>query len=558
MSSKEIDIQESTSSLSEMSSLNDDLDNMHLESGSSVEEMSDDEMDSNSWNEIESESDEEFMEDHGLVDDVTSALEDNTVHPIDCYRHFITDEIIDLMVRETNRYAEQYLEAHDISRRSKYRQWKPTTYEEILKFFGIAIEMGLVQMPQLNHYWSSSRLYGLEIVRSAMPRERFELLLKFLHFSNNNNKDSNQDRMFKLKPLSDLLKERFSSVYIPGSVVSIDESMIPWRGRLLFRQYIPGKAHKYGVKMYKLAATNGYTWNYTIYTGEKESMPGVGHTQGIVMKLLDGLDGCYRTVVADNFYTSISLAKYLLEHDTYLTGTLRSNRIGSAKVLDKDLGRGEVYGLESKDGIKIIRWKDKKDVLMISTRPSHSASVVDSGKTNYRNQRIIKPQVVFDYNEGRQGTDLSDQLSTYYTCLRKSLKWYRKVAFELIFGTALVNSYLIYKENYIETKVTILQFRESLVRSLLLDTPIEMLKPGPRQQSASQSKRKLADHMLEEKEGSARDVRRRCAGCYEKTSRQQQSREAGHAAAKKVKTFCPDCGKVLCLDCFNEKHRTIQ
>ena len=285
MSSKEIDIQESTSSLSEVSSLDDDLDNMHLESGSSVEEMSDDEMDSNSWNEIESESDEEFMEDHGLVDDVTSASEDNTVHPIDCYRHFITDEIIDLMVRETNRYAEQYLEAHDISRRSKYRQWKPTTYEEILKFFGIVIEMGLVQMPQLNHYWNSSRLYGLEIVRSAMPRERFELLLKFLHFSNNNNKDSNQDRMFKLKPLSDLLKERFSSVYIPGSVVSIDESMIPWRGRLLFRQYIPGKAHKYGVKMYKLAATNGYTWNYTIYTGEKESMPDVGHAQGIVLKL---------------------------------------------------------------------------------------------------------------------------------------------------------------------------------------------------------------------------------------------------------------------------------
>jgi len=40
-----------------------------------------------------------------------------------------------------------------------------------------------------------------------------------------------------------------------------------------------------------------------------------------------------------------------LEHDTYLIGTLRSNRIGSAKVLDKDLGRGEVYGLESQDGI---------------------------------------------------------------------------------------------------------------------------------------------------------------------------------------------------------------
>ena len=60
-----------------------------------------------SWNEIKSESDAEFMEDHGLVKEVTSLTEDNTIDPIDCYRHFITDEIIDLMVRETNRYAER-------------------------------------------------------------------------------------------------------------------------------------------------------------------------------------------------------------------------------------------------------------------------------------------------------------------------------------------------------------------------------------------------------------------------------------------------------------------
>jgi hypothetical protein len=194
---------------------------------------------------------------------------------------------------------------------------------------------------------------------------------------------------------------------------------------------------------------------------------------------------------------------------------------------------------------------------MISTRLSHSASVVDSGKTNFQNKRIMKPQVVLDYNEGRQDTDLSDQLSAYHTCLRKSIKWYRKVAFELVFGTALVNSYLIYKENYTESKVTILQFRESLVRSLLLGMPMEKLKPGARQQSASHSKRKLADHKLEEKEGSTRNIGRRYTGCYAKR-RAQQSREASRAAAKKVKTFCSDCEKFFCLECFNDKHYAME
>ena len=67
--------------------------------------------------------------------------------------------------------------------------------------------------------------------------------------------------------------------------------------------------------------------------------------------------------------------------------------------------------------------------------------------------------------------------------------------------------------------------------------------------SIGQTKRKLADHKLEEKERSARDVRKRCTSCYEKI-RQQQSREASVSTAKKVKTFC--------LDCFNEKHFSMR
>ena len=150
----------------------------------------------------------------------------------------------------------------------------------------------------------------------------------------------------------------------------------------------------------------------------------------------------------------IPLAKRLLEHDTYLIGTLRSNRGGSGnEVAKKNLRLGKVYGLRNKEGVKLIMWKNK---------------------------RIMKPQVLLDYNGGRIGTDLSDQLSSYYACLRRSIKWYQKVAFYLVFGTVLVNSYLILEENYTTSKMTILQFRESLVRSLLLGMPFEKLKPGVR------------------------------------------------------------------------------
>ena len=83
-----------------------------------------------------------------------------------------------------------------------------------------------------------------------MLSDKFELPLKSLHFSNNEKLHTNRDRVAKLNPLSILLQARLKSVYMPISIITTDETAVPWQGRLFFRQYIPGKVHKYGVKMY--------------------------------------------------------------------------------------------------------------------------------------------------------------------------------------------------------------------------------------------------------------------------------------------------------------------
>ena len=46
----------------------------------------------------------------------------------------------------------------------------------------------------------------------------------------------------------------------------------------------------------------------------------------------------------------------------------------------------------------------------------------------------------------------------------------------MIFGISIVNAYLIYKENDYTSRMTMLQFRESLVRVLLLGVPFENLE----------------------------------------------------------------------------------
>ena len=61
------------------------------------------------------------------------------------------------------------------------------------------------------------------------------------------------------------------------------------------------------------------------------------------MDLSEDLLRCYRTVVTENFFTSIPLAKRLLRNDTHLIETLRSNRVGAGhKVVQKKLKHDEV------------------------------------------------------------------------------------------------------------------------------------------------------------------------------------------------------------------------
>lgn len=68
-----------------------------------------------------------------------------------------------------------------------------------------------------------------------------------------------------------LLNKKCQNALTANENVCIDETMVPFRGRLSFKQYIPGKRHKYSVKIFKLCLNKGYTFNLKIYRGKEVS-----------------------------------------------------------------------------------------------------------------------------------------------------------------------------------------------------------------------------------------------------------------------------------------------
>jgi hypothetical protein len=249
------------------------------------------------------------------------------VEPYDFYSLFVSDEIFNIIAVQTNLFASQKL-----SNQQSYRldQWFDTDPNEIRRFFGLIIWMGIVRIPSIKSYWSKNEGFNLKLPCKIMSRNRFELLLRFLHFSDNEKNDKS-NRLLKIESIVRLLNINFNKYYSPDEVVYVDESLIPFRGRIIFRQYLKNKRHRYGIKLFKFCSGPGYMHSFQVYSGKDQQMKlnAQSKSSEVVLNLCKDILGKGHTICTDNWYTSVELAEKLLENDTYLTGTLRKNRKGN-------------------------------------------------------------------------------------------------------------------------------------------------------------------------------------------------------------------------------------
>ena len=219
--------------------------------------------------------------------------------------------------------------------------------------------MGIIYKPQIPLYWSTDPLYNTAIFSEIMNRNRFYLLLKFFHFNDNedpnyNANDEKRDRLHKVRPLIDLLRSRFRSVYTPGKHLSVDESLILYKGCLHFKQYIRTKRAIFGVKLYELTTSDGITLDFLVYCGKGMfadddincEMPSSERIPSVLMETFLGKG---HMLFTDN-YTSPTIAKYLIAHKIHLCGTVRSNRYNYPKeIVDEVLEKGDAVFYQIQD-----------------------------------------------------------------------------------------------------------------------------------------------------------------------------------------------------------------
>jgi len=108
----------------------------------------------------------------------------------------------------------------------------------------------------------------------------------------------------------------------------VDELNVKFKGRVIFRQYIPKERRLFGIKIYKLCDESGYTYDMRGYFGRfshsaTDDMTG---THATVRHLTSRVQGLGHKIFMDNFFMSPRLFDDLDRRKTNSRGTVRPRR----------------------------------------------------------------------------------------------------------------------------------------------------------------------------------------------------------------------------------------
>lgn len=502
-------------------------------------DLDDDETDEFDW----SSADDFYPKIHGFSA-VSGVKVDVEPTPLAIFKLFFTNTLMEMITRETNRYAEGLFETAG----KHTRKWKATTMDEIFVFFSVVVLMGIYPKPDVKTFWTTEAMLETPFFHDMMPRDRFLQILRALHFFNNDDLErGNEDLLYKLRPVVDTLNDRFQSIYTPKQNICVDESLWRYRGRLSFRQYNPSKRARFGVKVFKLCQSTGpgagYTHRFSIYTGKLKGL--VPISEKVVMTLASHLLDQGYNLFLDNWFSSPSLFRKLFNRKTNVTGTVRLNRRNmppNMKTKPK-LKKGETLAASSGDMLALV-WKDKKNVNMLTTM--HKDTIRDTGKKSRTGKAVRKPIACSSYSKGMGGVDLNDQISVFYKSPRKTIKWYKKIFFYMLDMT-IVNSFVVWKVLNGDESKSYLQFRLDLIREILDTVERPTYSGRGRTTCKAPLNRMTGRHFPDDipRTGKYKSYKR-CHVCYQNKKNKQTSYK------------CTDCNDIpLCATpCFKIYHTT--
>jgi len=145
---------------------------------------------------------------------------------------FFTENVT-LLVVETNCYYHQFLDKCEDGPSPQ----RDVTEAEMFAFLALTLQMGHTVQDRLEDFWTKMEQLCTPFYGQTMARARYCHILRFLHFTDNNGNgnDRADDRRWKIRDLFEIIRTNFSKFYNPSKHLAVDEVIVKFKGRVLFR-----------------------------------------------------------------------------------------------------------------------------------------------------------------------------------------------------------------------------------------------------------------------------------------------------------------------------------
>jgi hypothetical protein len=456
--------------------------------------------------------------------------------PLSVFLLYFAD-IIKLLVVETNRYYYHYLDTLD----QVPSPVPDITEAEMFVFLAVTIQMGHCLRERLSDYWSTMDNFYTPFYSSAMKRNRYWHILRFLHFTDNRNDTQKADksvgRMWKMRNIFEIIDRTFSKFYNPTEHLAVDKVVVLFKGRVVLRHSMPTKRECSGMKIHKLCDSNGYTYDVKVHLMKGQH----NAARDIITELTRKVEGRGHKLYLGSYFTSPALFDDLTKKKINCCGTVKPNRRGMPCDLEwkeMELKRGDIK-VRTRGDLTTIVWRDREDIHMLTN--IHAAP----SEGNFCNEhgKAVTPLIVADYNHHMRCLSDGKSKANSYTIGRPRWKWTKKLFFHLL-DLTILNSYILLS-SCSGRKISHRDFRLALVSNMLthagqvrqLQRP--MGRPAGAVKHASRLECSDSEHWP-----APSKTQLRCRVC------------AIRGSTRKVFVKCTKCGVGLCTNklCFMEYH----
>lgn len=136
-------------------------------------------------------------------------------------------------------------------------------------------------------------------------------------------KEEKKDPLYKVRGFYRDIVQKFKNFFNFSCEISIDEVVVPFKGKLSIKVRMPDQLIKFGVKFFELCNAQ----NFSIYVGKDDRETGIIRKTGkIVLDLVADLHHRNHHLYIDNFYTSPIISPLLRARRIVATGKTRPRK----------------------------------------------------------------------------------------------------------------------------------------------------------------------------------------------------------------------------------------